>query len=342
MRVVLGADGPRLERTPPERPPGEHAVRVRVEVAGVCRSDLKEVVGDRHGPSQFGHELVGVVEESTLPELPPGHRVSLDPNVRVRRGTAFATRMWATGPADRLTAALPAVPHGVEARRLVFAEPLACAQHCLAAVSRHLGRELRGLRLGVLGAGTAGVLIAGLAATTDVEVVLANRSEDRASFLRGLGLLDLLGLRTGPLDSLPADTLDVVVIATSFVRPSVLRGALRAVAPGGLVQLYGGTAPGDRLDGLDCDLDAVRRRELVAAADWCGKPVRVGGGYGTVPGDFAAAVRVLAAQAPVLLPVERMITREVPLTDLPAVLREQLTGRHFGKTLVWPAGPARS
>jgi len=337
MRVVLGADGPGLERTPPERPPGEHAVLVRIEVAGVCRSDLKEVVGDRHGPSQFGHELVGVVEESTLPGLPPGHRVSLDPNVGVRRGTGFATRMWAAGPGDRLMAALPTVPHGVEARRLVFTEPLACAQHCLSAVSRHLGRELAGLRLGVLGAGTAGVLIAGLAATMDVEVVLANRSEDRTSFLRGLGLLDV---RTGSTDSLPGDTLDVVVIATSFVRPAVLRQALRAVKSGGLVLLYGGTAPGDRLDGLDCDLDAVRRRELAVAADWSGKAVRVGGSYGTAPGDFGAAVRVLARQAPMPLPVERMITREVPLSGLPAVLREQLTGRHFGKTLVWPTGPA--
>ncbi len=68
--------------------------------------------------------------------------------------------------------------------------------------------------------------------------------------------------------------------------------------------------------------------------------MRVGGSYGTAPGDFGAAVRVLARQAPMPLPVERMITREVPLSGLPAVLREQLTGRHFGKTLVWPTGPA--
>ncbi|TWE15753.1 threonine dehydrogenase-like Zn-dependent dehydrogenase [Kitasatospora atroaurantiaca] len=330
---MLGADGPSLDRTPSVRPPGEHAVRVRIEVAGLCRSDLKEIVGDRHGVSQFGHELVGVVEESTVPDLPPGQRVSLDPNVAVERGTGFATRMWAAGPADRLTAALPVVPQGVDARRLVFTEPLACAQHCLAAISRHLGRDLPGLRLGVLGAGTAGVLIAGLADALGAEVVLCNRSADRTSFLRGRGVLDV---PIGPMESLPANGLDVAVVATILVRPVVLEQALRAIVPGGLVMLYGGTAPGDALAGLNCDLDTTRRDEIAVAASWQGKAVRVGGSYGTVPADFGAAVGALTEQASAALPVERMITQEIQLADLPRVLRDQITGRPLGKTLIRP------
>lgn len=330
MRVVLGADGPSLDHTPPPRPPGEHAVRVRVEVAGLCRSDLKEIVGDRHGVSQFGHELVGVVEESTVPGLPPGQRVSLDPNVAVERGTGFATRMWAAGPADRLTAALPLVPHGVEARRLVFTEPLACAQHCLAAAARHLGRDLSGLRVGVLGAGTAGVLIAALADARGAEVVLANRSADRTSFLRGRGVL---AVPIGAMESLPPGGLDVAVVATTLVRPVVLEQALRALVPGGLVMLYGGTAPGDVLSGLHCDLDTTRRNEIAVGASWQGRAVRVGGSYGTVPADFGAAVAVLTSG---VLPVERMITQEVRLADLPGVLRDQVIGRPLGKTLIRP------
>ncbi|NUS73474.1 MAG: alcohol dehydrogenase catalytic domain-containing protein [Corynebacteriales bacterium] len=329
MRVTLSADGPRLNLAPATRPPGQYAVRVRVELAGLCRSDLKEVRGDRHGVGQFGHELVGVIEESTFPDLPPGHRVTLDPNVPVERGTGFATDMWVAGSAIHLAAALPSLPPRVDARRLVFTEPLACAQHCLSAVSRHLGSDLSGRRVGVLGAGIAGVLIAVLARTLNAVVVLGNRSEDRASFVRASGILDAPIRLT---ESLPIDTLDVAVVATSFVRADILRQALRVIAPGGLVLLYGGTAPGDRLPGLDCDLDATRRSETSVATMWRGKPVRVGGSYGTVPSDFTAAVRALTRQP--TLRVERLITREVRLANLPSVLQQQSTRRALGKTLV--------
>ncbi|MGE5764347.1 MAG: alcohol dehydrogenase catalytic domain-containing protein [Mycobacterium leprae] len=338
MRLVLRADGLRIVLTPPQRPAGEHAVRVRIELAGLCRSDLKEIAGNRHGVSQFGHEVVGVVEESTLPRLPPGCRVSLDPNVPIERGTGFATTMWAAGSSDQLTTALPLVPHDVDARRLVFTEPLACARHCLSAMSRHLGRSVAGVRLAVLGAGTAGVLIAGLGQVAGAAVTLANRSDDRMSFLRERRLLDAPIAR---LAALPSASTEVAVVATSFVLSEVLREALRVVVPGGLVLLYGGTAPSDVLPGLDCSLDTVRRNETAVTADWHGKKVRVGGSYGTAPEDFDAVVRVLTELDAMTLPVERMITREVLLADLPQVLRQSSTQRFLGKTVVWPRRTTR-
>jgi threonine dehydrogenase-like Zn-dependent dehydrogenase len=329
--VDLGPDGPVLRHTPAERPPDGPAVLVRIELAGLCRSDLKEVAGERHGASQFGHEIVGVVAESDVAELPPGRRVGLDPNVSaVRRGSGFATAMWVSGPADRLPAALPTLPDGIPARRLTFAEPVACVAHCLSTLTVHLGRPLPNLRLAVLGAGTAGVLTAGLALARGASVIIGNRGDDRAEFLRERRLLDA---PIGALTDLPSNAVDAAVITTSFVRPDVLAVALRVVAPGGLVLLYGGTAPGDVLDGLDCDLDTVRRTETVVSARWQGKPVLIGGSYGTVPADFAAAVNALTESA---VPVERMITREVPLAELPGVLREQVRGRVLGKTIVVP------
>ncbi|MCP3803628.1 alcohol dehydrogenase catalytic domain-containing protein [Allokutzneria sp. A3M-2-11 16] len=333
MRVELGPGGPALVDAEPLRPKGENAVLVRVELAGLCRSDLKEVAGNRHGVSQFGHELVGVVEESTVDGLGPGDRVTLDPNVPLERGTGFATSMWAAGPAGKLRAALPVVPADVDARRLIFTEPLACAQHCLGAAARHIGEDLAGQRVGVLGAGTAGALIAGLAHALGAEVVLGNRSQDRTDFLRDRAVLDA---PIGPLEEMPSDGLDIAIVATSFVLPEVLREALRTVVPGGLVLLYGGTAPGDALPGLDCDLDGVRRGELVTSASWDGKPVRVGGSYGTVQDDFGAAIRALVELDPSALPVERMITEEIPLTALPGTIRTQLVTRPLGKTLIHP------
>lgn len=334
MRLVLEDGEPRLRHSPPPPLAGEPAVLIEVELAGLCRSDLKEVAGTRYGPSQFGHELVGTVRESTARDLPEGTRVVLDPNVVVDRGSGFADRMRVAGPAQLLRRALPVVPGGTDARRLVFAEPLACARHCLSAVERRLG-GLAGARVAVLGAGTAGLLIACLARLAGAEAVLANRGAERLAAVRAAGLLDGPVVAYGDLADARADA---AVVATSFVVPEVLRHALRAVVPGGLVMLYGGTAPGDALPGLDCDLDTVRRTEGLAAARWHGRPVRVAGSYGTTPHDFAAAVSVLTdPSAP--LAAERTVTREVTLGRLHTLLRDRGTALPPGKILVRPAPP---
>ncbi|MEV5710663.1 alcohol dehydrogenase catalytic domain-containing protein [Actinoallomurus sp. NPDC052274] len=334
LSVELTGSGPRLSRARPRRPGGAHTVLVEPLVVGVCRSDLKEIAGRRPGPSQFGHELVGVVARSSTPRLPVGSRVCLDPNVPVLRGTGFARAMWVGGDDEPLARALPLAPAGVPERRLVFAEPLACAAHCLTMAGRHLGRAgLRGAAMCVLGAGTAGVLISRLAEAAGAGVSLVNRDADRLAFLSARRMLPGAGGMC--LDEAPSGGHDVVVVATSFVLPELLTHALRLVRPGGLVMLYGGTAAGDRLPGLDCDLDRVRRGELVAAARWRGRPVRVGGSYGTTPADFALALRALAG-SPDGLGVERLITAEVALPELPDLLRRMAVERCFGKVLARP------
>ncbi|WP_199443156.1 alcohol dehydrogenase catalytic domain-containing protein [Umezawaea beigongshangensis] len=330
LSVELTATGPVLSHEPVAAPPGgPHAVLVRTELMGVCRSDLKELSGVRGGPSQFGHELVGRVVRSTTGRLPVGERVCLDPNVPVRRGTGFARWMWVTGAEDDVATALPVAPSGGSAQRLVFAEPAACAAHCLTMAVRHRGEEVRGRAVCVLGAGTAGVLIAGLAAAGGAVVSLRNREADRLDFLRERGVL-----RDEVDRPAPDGSQDVVVVATSFVFPDVLERALRLVRPGGLVMLYGGTRAGDRLDGLDCDLDAVRRGERSATALWHGQPVVVGGSYGTSTADFRLALTTLAnGRGP---GVERLVTGVVDLAELPGVLRSITTTRQLGKVLVRP------
>ncbi|MEU0844704.1 medium chain dehydrogenase/reductase family protein [Streptomyces sp. NPDC005962] len=316
MRVTLEEGEPRLRRSPPPCPREDPGVLVNIELAGLCRSDLKEVAGIRHGPSQFGHELVGTICESTVPALAEGTRVVLDPNVVVNRGTGFADHMWAAGPAELLRHALQPVPHGPAARRLVFAEPIACAQHCLGAIKRQVG-GLQGAQVAVVGAGTAGLLIAALAERAGARTSVHNRSRARMDAARKADLLDvpwmLFGEPTG-------GRADVVVIATSFVLPAVLDEALRLVAPGGLLLLYGGTAPGDRHRGLECDLDQVRRTGTIAACTWQGHSLRVAGSYGTDPQDFAAAIGDLTdVVAP--LRAEALVAAEVDLPGLLGLLR---------------------
>jgi threonine dehydrogenase-like Zn-dependent dehydrogenase len=332
--VELTPAGPRLSHAPPRRPDTPHAVLVEPALVGICRSDLKEVGGRRPGPSQFGHEVVGVVAVSSTPRLPAGARVCLDPNVPLDRGTGFARRMWAGGEPDSLVRALPRAPDGVGERRLVFAEPLACAGHCLTMTRRHLRvMSLRDARVCVLGAGMAGVLIARLADAAGARVLVANRDADRLEFLTARNALP--GIAGARLTETSDESHDIVVVATSFVLPELLERALSLVRRHGLVMLYGGTAPGDRLPGLACDLDGVRRSERAQAAEWRGKPVLIGGSYGTTPGDFTDALRTLAETRDGL-GVERLITAEVSLPELPATLRRLTEERWFGKVLTRP------
>ncbi|QUF06384.1 alcohol dehydrogenase catalytic domain-containing protein [Actinosynnema pretiosum subsp. pretiosum] len=324
--VELGAEGPALVAG--IAVPGGGAL-VEVELMGVCRSDLKEVAGTRGGPGQFGHELVGRVVESDVPGLHAGMRVCLDPNRPVTRGSGFADRLRVRGDAEEVRLALPAVPEGVPARRLVFAEPAACAAHCLGAVRRHLGTEVAGRSVHVLGAGIAGVLIATLAERAGARVALRNRSADRLGFLRERGVL--LSAVDGADGAVDLERPDAVVVAASFVVDELLVEALDLVRPGGLVLLYGGTRAGQRLAGLDVDLDAVRRGELRVEAVWRGSPVVVGGSYGTAPEDFATAIGAVADER---LGVERLVTREARLAELPDVLRELVSGRQLGKVVV--------
>ncbi len=334
LSVELTGEGPRLSHTPPRRPDTPDAVLVEPTLVGICRSDLKEVGGRRPGPSQFGHELVGLVTESSTPRLPVGSRVCLDPNVPLRRGTGFARSMWVGGDASRLVRALPLAPAGINARRLVFAEPMACASHCLTMARTHLGgSSLRGASLCVIGAGMAGVLIARLAESAGARVHVANRDGSRLAFLAERRALP--GIGGSLLSEAGGSEYDIVIVATSFVLPELLTSALGFVRPRGLVMLYGGTAAGDRLAGLGCDLDTVRRSELARTARWHGKPVTIGGSYGTTAGDFAKALHALAG-TPDGLGVERLITSEVSLAELPATLLRLAGSREYGKILTRP------
>ncbi len=256
--------------------------------SAICRSDLKEIGGRRPGPSQFGHELVGVVTRSSTPLLPVGSRVCLDPNVPLRRGTGFARWMWAGGEAAPLARALPLAPDG-DRRTAAGVRRAARVRRALPHHGRrHLGRHGLARPVGVRAGrrdGRRPHRPHGRGA--GARALIVNRDADRLDFLAARRMLPAGG---GDAPAWASGGHDVVVVATSFVLPPLLERALELVRRDGLVMLYGGTAAGDRLPGLACDLDRVRRAERVSAATWGTKPVLVGGSYGTTSADFSRAL----------------------------------------------------
>jgi cyclitol reductase len=263
-----------------------------------------------------------------------GDRVCLDPNRPLNRGTAFADLMPADGTEQALAEALHWVPRSVALERAVFAEPLACAVHCLDRVEQALGGPVSGRPVLVVGAGIAGTLIALSAQAAGARVGLRNAGVDKLEFLRATGLLPPEALGQ---DEPPRTAPEAIVLATAFIEPRWLRWALDAVAPGGAILLYGGTQATDRFaeGGVALALDALRRQEGAIPVRWGPKPLTVAGSYGTEPSCFARGLRWLAApEAPWAL--ERLVSRRMSLTELPLELSAEGPKSRPGKVLVVP------
>ena len=329
--VVLTPAGPEYRAGLDWRPRHPTGLLLRTKALGVCQSDVKEVAGLRPGPSQFGHELVGeVVAVWGDPVHPPGALLCLDPNVPLNRSSGFATLVAADGPPPELRRAFYRVPAADDLEPFIFAEPLACALHCVRNAACHLGRaDLAGQHVAIIGAGIAGVLLAWAATLHGATVTLTNRSGDRLSALQGLGLGNYLTLR--PITE-QQPQYDVAVLGTRFIEPVTLEWSLRQVRDGGLIVPYGGTSATDGLEVGGRLLDPIRRQEQCVGAQWQEKALLIGGAYGTDPEAFSQALQALASSS--RWPLERLIEARVSLEALPALLVEMVHTRRFGKTTV--------
>jgi threonine dehydrogenase-like Zn-dependent dehydrogenase len=225
MRAIIG-DGraTACERVPPPvRPPGW--VRVRVELAGVCRTDVHAAEGllALGGRRVLGHELVGEIEE-TDPRAPlaRGARVTASPLLPCgrcagcRRGRRCASPAMLGVDVDGAFAeqvVLPAacvvpVPPHLSSRRAAYVEPLAAALGVVA-------------RAPILPEHSGAVIGAGRIADLTARVLEAR------------GFRSLAAPREGaPLET---GSLDFVVEAEGS--DAALTEALRVVAPGGVVVL---------------------------------------------------------------------------------------------------------
>jgi L-iditol 2-dehydrogenase len=222
MRAVVRAGGEvRLAQVArPHRRQGW--ARVRVLVAGICRTDLYAADGSLavDEPRVLGHELVGeIVEVDPGSALLVGQRVTASPLLRGRDGPGESDGIPAMlgialdgAFAEEVVlpvSALYPVPRDLELRRAAFVEPLAAA---LAVLKAPIRSSDRGLLLG-----------AGRIAEVTLRILRArgfDRVEQRT-------LEETAQLAAGSFDH---------VIETSATE-ATLAAALRAVRPGGVVVL---------------------------------------------------------------------------------------------------------
>jgi 2-desacetyl-2-hydroxyethyl bacteriochlorophyllide A dehydrogenase len=174
--------------------PDRAGTRVRVRSAGICGSDL-EMVRTGLAAGTLGHEIAGVLDDGTEVAVHPF--VPCGTCVRCRNGLAHLCRETTAtmlgvftdgGMADEVVVAescLVRLPAGVGVADASIVEPLAVALHAC----NRAGIEA-GMQVGVVGAGTIGLLCGAVARHlgADVAIVARHDAQRRAAEALGLAL----------------------------------------------------------------------------------------------------------------------------------------------------------
>ena len=339
--VLHGKEDVRLEDLEvPEPGPGE--IVIRNEAALTCGTDVKVFRRGYHArmltpPTVFGHEVAGVVEALGKGVLDPvpgarvvvansapcgscrfclGERENLCDDLIFWNG-AYA--QYSRIPARIVAKNMFAMAEGVSFRQAAMVEPLACVVRGVSDSGISSGHNVA-----VVGTGSIGLMFVALARLRGARVVSVGRNPNRlkkAAELGAEGILDAgdgdeLGLRLRE-ESPGGRGFDVVVEAAGQVETA--EAAFEAVAKGGLVNLFAGSARGTHVS-FD-----------VSRAHYDG--LRVVASFHHTPGTIREAHRLVAER---LVDPDRFITHEASLEDLPAVLLGLARGGDGVKTAILP------
>lgn len=248
-----------FEEVPVPTPePGD--LLVRIDRLGVCGTDVHLLDGSlgyfaaglTRYPMRPGHEWSGIVVSAPDDRVRVGDRVVGEPFLscgtcaQCRRGRRdqcptrdeMGVRGGAPGAAAEFLAIpvenVAVVPAGLDATAAVLAEPLVTVLHALSVT-----RWQPGDSVGVIGAGTLGLLAAQVTGAAGSAVTLYARG-DRGERAAGVGA------RFVRVDEASADVHDVVIEASGGIGSTAL--ALRVAAPTGRIAVVGVAGASESLD----------------------------------------------------------------------------------------------
>jgi threonine dehydrogenase-like Zn-dependent dehydrogenase len=295
MLALVADPTPRLVTDYPEPVPGPGEALIRVDLAGICSTDLELVRGYRDFKGVLGHEFVGTVVGSDADRRRIGRRVVGEINVGCgdcdfcRRGIpsqcpdrrAVGIARWDGALAEFLKlplANLHLVPDELPDEVAVFAEPVAAALQVTSLV--HVRPEQH---VAVLGDGKLGLLVAQVLAITGAEVTLIGHHPAKLELAARWGL--------NVCTAVEGRLFDVVVDSTGSA--AGFSDALLAVRPRGTIVLkstYRGLA--------EADLSRVVVDEIRVIGSRCG--------------PFVPALRLLRSNA---IRVHELVEARYPLVE---------------------------
>lgn len=319
----------------------ENSVVIRPDYMGICRADIKEIIGSRDIPSDrgplFGHELVGtVVFGGTSSGFQEGELVTFNPNITPDRTTGFAEYVFVNGSAEQLEQAVIRVPQHDIIHRVWMPEPMACIVHAtqkLLALTDAL--DLQDKKVGIIGAGCSGTMFAMYARHLGASVTIFNRGKMRRDFAREKQLLleDEIVALDDATDH--TDRFDIVMVVSTIVSQDILEIAADLTASGGTILIYGGTREGDKFLTTGLDIDTIRRKELIQETAYQEKKLRICGAYGCYKADYEESFR-LHANYPQQFPLENLVSSVIEFDEFADVVMEIASGKqdYPGKVVV--------
>jgi threonine dehydrogenase-like Zn-dependent dehydrogenase len=306
MRALLLTDnGPRLDSNYPKPLPGPDEALIRVQLAGICATDLQLLAGYKEGyRGVLGHEFVGEVLDAPSHPDWMGRRVAGELNIGCgdcdlcRRGLGKHCRQRESlgiirrdgAFADFLTlpiANLHPLPDHLSNEQAVFVEPLAAALQLLEQC--HVRPDQR---VYVLGDGRLGLLVAQVLARTGCDLTALGRTADKLAILAARNIHTARTDDPAALAALFAQPADLVMEVTGS--PDGFGLARRLVRPGGVLALkstFAGAFPAIDISSLVVD-------EITLLGSRCG--------------PFPPAIRLLSESA---VAVEPLVHARYSLDD---------------------------
>jgi L-iditol 2-dehydrogenase len=259
-------------RDVPVTPPGPGEILLMLEAATTCGTDVKVFRRGGHPrmlttPTLFGHEMAGrvaqlgdgvsafslgdaVVVANSAPclkcELCKMGRENLCEDLHYLNG-AYAE--FITIPKRFEERNTQPIPAGLSFSRAALTEPLACVLHGMDACDLPRYAQNGPVEIIIYGGGPIGLLFVAALATAGHHVILADPNPSRLEVGKKMGAAKTVEIARGGGQAalLKAETLGgkgawVAVDATG--QPDVWLDAIASVRPGGLVNLFGGCAPG--------------------------------------------------------------------------------------------------
>jgi L-iditol 2-dehydrogenase len=337
--VLHGKEDVRVEEVaPPALAPG--AVRVRVEAALTCGTDLKVFKRGYHAkmivpPAVFGHELAGVISElgdgSSQLGWKIGERV-VAANSAPCGGCFFCKNnqenlcedlLFLNGayaesinvPARLVQKNLLRLKPETDFRDAALTEPLACVVQGVEDLKLCAGQKVL-----VLGAGPIGLMFIALAKNIGCEVTVAGRRAARLAAAKKLGAAQVIDIGDGAelvskVRTATQTKFDAVIEAVG--RPEIWEAAVQLVRKGGAVNFFGGCPSGTTIT-LDTNLIHYSNLTLLASFHHTPRTIRRAL-------EFIEAGVIRAAD---------FVDGECPLSKLPELFKSMAAGNHAVKTLI--------
>ena len=325
----------RLEEMPtPEIGPG--AVLVRAIACGICGSDVMEWYRIKRAPLVLGHEMAGEIAAvgSGVTGWSPGDRVFASHHIPCNTchyclsghhtacETLHTTNYDPGGfaefvrlPALNVDRGLFRLPDDMDYDTATFIEPVACVIRGLRALAAPPGSTTL-----VLGSGISGCLnITAARAFGAGKIFATDTNPTRRDLAQGFGATDAFDAS----DDLPAKLraandgrlADCVIVSTGASQAAAQ--ALTCIAPGGIVLYF-----------------AVPNEDIaVPITDFWRNDITIRTTYGNSPADAKQTIALLQAGT---IPVAKMITHRLPLSETQKGFELVAEGRHSLKVIIHP------